>query len=155
MSEMSKPSILVVDDVPQNIMAMKKILESVDAEIVDAIGGNEAINLLSKQEFALVLLDVRMPGMSGFEVARLMRNIDHAKHTPIIFITGNVDSQIREMDGYDAGAVDYISKTTNKDIITSKVKVFVDLFNQKQELRNMRLISEEANKIFLKMNGSK
>lgn len=155
MTGTAKPAILLVDDVPQNIMAMKKILENTEAEIVDAMDGQEALNLLKKQEFALILLDVRMPGMSGYELARLIRNIDHAKSTPIIFITANMDSKIRELDGYEAGAVDYISKTTDKGIVTSKIKVFLDLYNQKMELKNMRLLSEEANKIFLQMNQSK
>jgi len=143
----SPPKILVVDDIPANIVAMKKLLKEAGAEIVEATNGNDALALSIKYEFALILLDVQMPGISGYEVAELMRGAEETKHTPIIFVTANMLDEMNVLKGYDVGAVDYITKPINKEILHGKVNVFLDLYNQNQELRELRIAADHASQM--------
>lgn len=128
------PKILIVDDRPANLYAMEHILSGVDAELFKADSGNEALKLTLHHQFALILLDVQMPGMDGYEVATLLRERDATAAVPIIFVTAlNTDEQ-HAVRGYEAGAVDYVFKPVNPDILKSKVNVFLALYRQHREL---------------------
>jgi signal transduction histidine kinase len=104
-------------------------------EVVTAMSGEEALRCILKQDFAVILLDARMPGMDGFEVARLIRGLERSRHTPIIFLTGAYEDTSSMMRGYEAGAVDYIVKPPRPEILKSKILVFVDLYRKSAALR--------------------
>jgi PAS domain S-box-containing protein len=126
--------ILVVDDHPENVLALTTVLESPDRVIVSAQSGREALRELLKTDFALVLLDVNMPGMDGFETAQLIRGRPASSHTPIIFVTAHHD-EVFASRSYALGAVDYISAPVQPDVLRAKVGVFVELFRKTQENR--------------------
>ncbi|MEW6088017.1 MAG: diguanylate cyclase [bacterium] len=134
-----KVSILVVDDRPENLTALEATLDQPDLKIVKALSGTEALAKLLEEDFALILLDVQMPDMDGFETAKLMRGIDKTKHIPIIFVTAINKDQKYVFRGYESGAVDYIFKPLDPDILKSKVNVFVELYRQKNRLEEINL----------------
>ncbi|HIJ57589.1 MAG TPA: response regulator [Deltaproteobacteria bacterium] len=134
MSEVEKPYILIVDDRPENILALEKALGSLSLNIIKATSGNEALALILKYDFALVILDVQMPGMDGFETAELMRSVNETKHIPIIFATAISKEQKNIFKGYESGAVDYLFKPIEPEILRSKVTIFIDLYMQKRAL---------------------
>ncbi len=146
-------SILIVDDKPENLLALEKILERPGLNIVRATSGNQALGLLLDHEFALVLLDVMMPEMDGFETAELMRGNSETKHIPIIFVTAISKEQRHVFKGYESGAVDYLFKPLDPDILINKVNVFLELHQQHMTLKEMnrelhiaRLEAELANR---------
>ena len=118
------PKILVVDDKPENLLAMGKLLKPVGAEIFKALSGEEALSLVLRHEFALILLDVQMPVMDGFETARFLRDNKSTETIPIIFVTAISKEDRHVTEGYESGAVDYLYKPVNKDILLSKVSCF-------------------------------
>lgn len=129
------PKILIVDDYEANILALKDTISSLGAEIESATSGPKALEMLLNDEYALVLMDVNMPEMDGFETVSLMKKRSKTKHTPVIFVTAvNTDEQ-SALCGYDTGAVDYMYKPLNPDIVINKVRVFLDLYNQQQEIK--------------------
>ncbi len=136
--------ILVVDDRPENLLAIETALKPLDAEIVKAGSGNEALALVLRHHFALVLLDVQMPEMDGFEVAALARDNDETEHVPIIFVTAISKDEEYVFRGYDSGAVDYLFKPLNPDILRAKAQVFLEMYRQKQELQIARREAEAA-----------
>jgi len=151
-----RPKILVVDDTPGNLVAMRRLLARADADIFEASSGNEALALCLDHQFALVLLDVNMPEMDGFEVAQLISEADHLRETPIIFVTAAYADDINRIKGYTSGAVDYIAKPINDVILQSKVKIFLELYRARAllqqaldelSLRNSQLTSEVAERI--------
>ncbi|MDD5758243.1 MAG: response regulator [Desulfobulbaceae bacterium] len=123
--------ILIVDDRPENLHAMQVTLASLGIEILTASSGNEALALMLRHEFALVLLDVQMPGMDGFETATLMQGNQATRDVPIIFVTAINKDQRHVFKGYETGAVDYLFKPLDADILLSKVKVFIKLHQAK------------------------
>ncbi|MBU3915027.1 hybrid sensor histidine kinase/response regulator [bacterium] len=129
--------ILIVDDVPQNLLVLEKYLHSPDITIIKAASGNQALGHVLEYDFALILMDVQMPEMDGFETAELIRQNDSSKHIPIIFITAISKDQKHIFKGYKSGAVDYIFKPFDPDILQSKVSVFIKLHQQKIELENV------------------
>lgn len=131
----TRPKILVVDDTPANLVAMRRLLARVDADIYEAASGNDALALCLDHRFALVLLDVNMPEMDGFEVAQFISDNDGMGETPIIFVTAAYADDINRIRGYTAGAVDYIAKPINDVILQSKVKVFLDLYRARALLQ--------------------
>ena len=135
-------SVLAVDDDARNLMALQGLLGDLPVRVVAARSGEEALRALLKQEFAVILLDARMPGMDGFEVARLIRERERTRHTPIIFLTGAYEDTPSMTRGYEAGAVDYIVKPLRPEILTSKISVFVDLYRKNAAL--MEEIRERA-----------
>jgi diguanylate cyclase (GGDEF)-like protein len=130
----SAPKILVVDDTPANRVAMRRLLARSGAELYEAASGNEALALCLEHEFALILLDVNMPGMDGFEVAALLSEDDQFRETPIIFVTAAYIDDVDRLKGYRHGAVDYIAKPVNDLILQSKVRVFLDLYAARVKL---------------------
>ena len=130
----STPNILIVDDRPENLISLATVLEADDRNIITAGSGSEALKKLLKTPVALVLLDVQMPGMDGFEVAELMSSRKETQSIPIIFLTGISKENKYINRGYKAGAVDYLCKPVNPEVLDHKVSFFVKLYRQKQEL---------------------
>ena len=133
-NEIKKPKILMVDDSPLNLLAIDKVLDKVGAELLKAQSGNEALTLTLEHDFAVILLDVQMPGMDGYEVAEYLRKEEKTRYIPIIFITAIDRNEVYEIKGYESGAVDFIFKPLNENILLSKVKIFLQLYQQKEEL---------------------
>ena len=125
--------LLLVDDLEENLLALEALLKSEGVVCLKARSGDEALELLLVHDVALALLDVQMPGMDGFQLAEFMRGNVKARHIPIIFVTaGSADLQ-RRFRGYEAGAVDFIQKPIEADILRSKAKVFIELYRQRME----------------------
>lgn len=131
----NKVNVLLVDDHPENILVLKATLAPLNLNLVEANSGKEALKFLLEQDFAVILLDVMMPEMDGFETARLIREREKSRHTPIIFITAMFLGDADAFKGYSVGAVDYIMKPFFPEIIRSKVSVFVELFNKSEEIK--------------------
>ncbi len=146
MNKTEKENILIVDDRPENLLALEKLLKRPDLNIIRATSGNDALAMVLEHDFALILLDVQMPDMDGFETAELMRENDETKHIPIIFVTAISKEQKYVFKGYDSGAVDYLFKPLDPDILKSKVNVFLELNKQKTVLKKMNEELRKANK---------
>ena len=128
-------SILLVDDQVENLIALEAVLEPLGQRLVRAQSGEEALSHLLREEYALILLDVQMPNMDGFQTATLIKQREKTRHIPIIFLTA-ISKELHHMfRGYSAGAVDYVIKPFDPMILRSKVQVFVDLYRKEQELR--------------------
>lgn len=132
--------LLIVDDYPENLISMRALLQRQDWQVMTAASGIEALNLLLEHEVDLVLLDVQMPGMDGFEVARLMRGSQRTRLTPIIFLTANEQSQDAVIKGYASGAVDYLFKPFDPQILKPKVQT---LLEQQRNRRALQRLSHE------------
>jgi len=149
MSEIEKVDILVVDDLPEKLLVYQSILEELGENLVTATSGAEALKLVLQRDFAVILLDVYMPQMDGFETAALIRTRKRSSHTPIIFITSYYD-EVRTAKGYAHGAVDYIPAPVEPEILRAKVRVFAELFRMRRQIarqaeeRAQRLAAEEA-----------
>ena len=129
-------AVLLVDDRPENLTALEAVLNHPGLDLVKAQSGNDALRLSLRQDFALVLLDVQMPGMSGFETAELMRSNPKTSHLPIIFVTAGMNDAQLQFKGYELGAVDYLIKPFETHILQSKVKVFCELYRHNRKLEN-------------------
>lgn len=133
-----KFDILIVDDVPVNLALLAKLLKDLDLNVVKANSGQKALELMEEYDFALVLLDIQMPGMDGFETSERMKSNEKTKHVPIIFVTAaNEEKYI--FRGYETGAVDFLFKPVNKHILRSKVSIFLDLYKQKKQLKDLSI----------------
>jgi signal transduction histidine kinase/DNA-binding response OmpR family regulator len=130
------PRILIVDDNAANLIALGAVLRPLGAEIVEANSGQEAIERVEAGGFAVALLDVQMPGMDGFETAAQLRATEHGRDLPILFVTAIARDDRYARKGYAAGAADYITKPYDADVLRARVKAFVDLFRQREELRH-------------------
>jgi signal transduction histidine kinase len=129
---------LLVDDLPENLLALEALLQREGLLCHKATSGEEALELLLVQDMALALLDVQMPGMDGFQLAEFMRGSERTRHIPIIFLTaGSADHQ-RRFRGYEAGAVDFLQKPIEADILRSKAAVFFDLYAQRRRITRQR-----------------
>lgn len=127
-------NILLVDDEPRNLDVLETILQDADYRLVRAASADEALKALIAADFAVIVLDIRMPGTSGFELAQMIKQRKKTQHIPIIFLTAYYQEDEHVMQGYSAGAVDYLSKPCNPAILRSKVAVFVDLFRTSRAL---------------------
>lgn len=128
--------ILIVDDVSANIFSLKLQLKQLDhVELIEATSGEQALSQVLRHEFAVILMDVQMPGMDGFEAAELIRDNQATAHVPIIFVTAISKEEQYVFQGYDIGAVDYLYKPINPVVLRSKLKVFIDLYRQQQQAR--------------------
>ncbi len=135
MSFEPKVNVLLVDDHPENLLALEAILDSLGQNLVRATSGAEALRNLLNQDFAVILLDVQMPDMDGFETAALIRQRERSRHTPIIFVTAFNTSDNMVFKGYSLGAVDYLFKPIEPEILKSKVAAFIDLFQKSAEVK--------------------
>lgn len=145
MNKRDNINILVVDDKAENLLVMESLLDSMNCNIIKATSGNEALSLMLDYDFALVLLDVQMPEMDGFETAELMRSIERTRYIPIIFVTAISKEQKCIFRGYELGAVDYLFKPIESGILKSKIKVFIELHNQR------KIVEEQASLLELKV----
>lgn len=127
-------NILVVDDIEKNLVTMRAVLDRPDLSILSARSGVEALEYLLQNEVALALVDVNMPEMSGFEFAEIIRSNPKTRNIPIIFITAALNEPAHAFHGYKTGAVDYLNKPFNPDVLRSKVDVFVELYRQRKQL---------------------
>jgi len=134
MTEIEKIPILLVDDRPENLTALEALLEDLGLDIFKATSGNEALSLSLKHDFSIVLLDVRMPDMDGFETAELMRANPKTSRLPIIFVTAAMKESEHQFKGYEAGAFDYLLKPIEPTILRSKIMVFCELYQQRRKI---------------------
>ncbi|MEY2496954.1 MAG: hypothetical protein QOD12_510 [Verrucomicrobiota bacterium] len=144
-----KVNILIVDDRPDKLLAHETVLSELNQNLVRATSGKEALRCLLKQDFAVILLDVNMPGMDGFETAALIRQRQRSETTPIIFISAVNDTETHVSRGYSLGAVDYILTPVVPEILRAKIAVFVDLFKKTEQVKRQaeereKFIREQA-----------
>ncbi|MGP4010240.1 response regulator [Streptomyces sp. 4N124] len=132
-----RANILLVDDMEDNLIALEAVLGSLNEPLVRARSGEEAMKALLRQQFALVLLDVRMPGMDGFETAANIKRLDQTKDVPIIFLTGAEDDSGYAFRGYATGAADYLTKPFDPWVLRAKVSVFLDLHRKNRQLERL------------------
>src|SRR5690242_19426644 len=138
-------SILLVDDQPARLLSYETILEPLDQNLVQARSGLEALEKLMREEFAVVLLDVSMPGMDGFETASMIHDHPRFERTPIIFVTGVHVTELDRLKGYKLGAVDYVYIPVVPEILRSKVSVLVELHCKRRELQEANRSLNQAN----------
>lgn len=141
---MSAASILIVDDRPENLLTLEAILHGRGLTLVRANSGREALKAMLDQEFALVLMDIAMPGLDGYETAELMRRNARLRLTPIIFLTANNQAEAQVFRGYSVGAVDYLFKPLVPEVLLSKVSVFVELYHNRQMLKEQAAALKQA-----------
>jgi len=136
--------LLIVDDLPENLMALEALIRDDAWSVHQASSGEEALALLLEHEFALAILDVQMPGMNGFELAELIRGMARTRHLPIVFVSAAGKELDYAFKGYENGAVDFLYKPLDAYAVKSKVQVFVDLYRQRTELRRQLAALEES-----------
>lgn len=138
-----QPNILIVDDQKMNILLLENLLRKVKANILKAYSGKEALELVDGNDFALMIFDVQMPGMDGFELATKVREFENLKSVPIVFVSAIFTDNESVSKGYHTGAVDYLTKPVNPHILISKVEIFLELFRQRQDTLAQKLEMEE------------
>ena len=138
MTQKALPKILIVDDKVENLLALENVLSDLPVTILRASSGKEALSLLLRHDFVVVLLDVRMPEMSGIEAATLMRSHNSTMYTPLIFVSAQDSDELEQLKGYAVGAVDYIIKPINPEILLSKINMFLSLYIQSSELKRQQ-----------------
>jgi PAS domain S-box-containing protein len=136
MNAAAKVNILLVDDRRQNLLALEEVLRSLDQNLIKATSGSEALKYLLKHDAAVILLDVEMPAMDGFQTAALIRDRDKSRHTPIIFLSAISKNDVHVNQGYSLGGVDYIFKPFSPEVLRSKVMTFVEMYKQRLEVHH-------------------
>ena len=134
-TQVSKAKVLLVDDRPENLLALEAILQGLDQELVTAESGEEALKRLLVDDFALILLDVQMPGMDGFETAEHIKRRERTRHVPIVFLTAIDREPHHAFRGYSVGAVDYLAKPFDPWVLRAKVSIFLDLWEKNRQLQ--------------------
>jgi signal transduction histidine kinase/CheY-like chemotaxis protein len=153
----TKPKILIVDDKPENLVALRTILKNLDIQLVEATSGNDALKKTLHHDFALALLDIQMPGMDGYELAKILREAEKTAHLPFIFISAVYTDNADVFKGYEKGAFSFITKPFQPEILINKVKFFIDkhqqeiaLFELNKELKNknkeLSILNDEKEK---------
>ena len=148
----NKVNVLLVDDQPARLLTYESILGELGQNLVRAGSGLEALEKLMKDEFAVVLLDVSMPDMDGFEAATLIHQHPRFEKTPIIFVTGVHISELDRLKGYKVGAVDYVSIPVVPEILRSKVAVLIELYTKRRELQELNRNLAQANERLAQAN---
>lgn len=143
---MEKPKILIVDDRIENLISLEMLLGDFDVTFIRATSGMDALRETQKEDFAMAILDVQMPGMDGYETLSLMRGRKRTKYLPVIFVSAILQSDVHIIRGIETGAVDFIPKPIIPEILVGKVRVFLDLYSQKKELEEVLLRLEENNR---------
>jgi signal transduction histidine kinase len=146
-----RANVLVVDDEPGSLLAMQELLSGPDRNVVAVASGKEALRQILREDYAIILLDVRMPEMDGFETALLIRKLGRSRDTPIVFLTGAIEDE-SVLRGYEVGATDYILKPVDPEILRSKVAVFVDLYGKKALLRSQVQRQKTAERALSRVN---
>src|SRR5580700_11444067 len=134
MSQTEPPKILIVDDQPRNLDVLEAMLGEMECTLVRATSADEALLCLVRHEFAALVLDIKMPGMSGIELATLVKQRKRSEHIPILFLTAHSVDEDDILRGYGVGAVDYLSKPINAAILRSKIGVYVDVYRKTRAL---------------------
>src|SRR5665213_4175676 len=147
-------NILLVDDEPANLLALEAVLESLGQNLVKAHSGEEALRQLIKMDFSVILLDVMMPGMNGFETAKLIRLRDRNRHTPIIFLTAMEHAEKEMFQGYSLGAIDYLVKPFVPAVLRSKVAVLIDIFRKTDEVIQLNDKLSQSREVLKNLNAS-
>ena len=129
---------LLVDDLEENLLSLEALLRRDGLVLLKARSGDEALEFLLQHDIALALVDVQMPGLNGFELAELMRGNERTRRVPIVFVTAGSADRQRRFRGYEAGAVDFIHKPIEPDILRSKAEVFFELYRQRQQIAIQR-----------------
>jgi len=149
----SKPKILIVDDKPENLVALRMVLKDLDIELIEATSGNDALKATLRHDFALALLDIQMPDMDGYELASILREEEKTAHLPFIFISAVYTDNLNVFKGYEKGAFSFIAKPFQPEILINKVSYFIDkhlqefaLFELNKELENKNKELELINK---------
>src|SRR5512136_1963979 len=157
-----KPKILTVDDRAENLYALERLLKNLDVEVIKALSGAAALNMTLEHDFCLAIVDIQMPEMDGYELVELLRSNEDTATLPAIFVSAIYSDEYHHRKGYEAGAVDFMSKPFVPEILLSKVKVFVDLYRQRrtleEEVQRRRQAEEalqEANLALSKANADK
>jgi PAS domain S-box-containing protein len=140
----ARVNVLLVDDRPENLLALEAILEPLDLTLVRALSGADALKSVLQQDFAAILLDVQMPGMNGFETAQIIKSRERSRAIPIIFLTAINKEEAYVFKGYEVGAVDYMFKPFQPDILRSKVAVFVDLHRKQAHIKRQEELLRDA-----------
>jgi signal transduction histidine kinase len=165
----SRPKILVVDDKPPNIYVLEKLLASLDADVLSTTSGFEALAMTLEHDFCLAIVDIQMPEMDGYELVELLRGNPTTADLPVIFVSAIFSDEYHHRKGYEAGAVDFLSKPFTPEILVSKVRVFLDLYNQRMKVaqlaqqneilyeteKNLRQVEEERARELTELNASK
>ncbi len=136
--------VLIVDDLPENLLALRSLIQSDDRTLFQASSADEALSLMLEHEFALAILDVKMPGMNGFELAELMRGTEKTRHIPIIFVSAVGRDMDYAFKGYESGAVDFLHKPLSPFEVRSKVSMFVELYRHRKALSQQLEVLEAA-----------
>ncbi len=134
MDNLSKPRVLIVDDNEKNIVVMKKLLAELPIEVDSVTSGVEALKIVLRHKYAVIYLDVQMPEMDGYEVAEHLSSSEETANMPIVFVTAIYNDEQNILRGYSSGAIDYLSKPINPDLLIAKTKIFVQLFEQQEKL---------------------
>ena len=152
-SSSHQAKVLLVDDRPENLLAMETVLADLGQDLICAGSGSEALRYLLREDVALILLDVQMPGLNGFELAELIRERQRTQRTPIIFISATSRNEQYVFKGYSLGAVDYLTKPIEPEILKSKVRFFTELFRQNQKIKRQAELLEKTNSELDRLNG--
>ncbi|MBA3518836.1 MAG: response regulator, partial [Rhizobiales bacterium] len=147
--------ILAADDDPHNLLALEEILQAPGCEVVLVRSGEEALRQILREDFAVILLDVQMPRMDGYEVAKFIRGRSRSTRVPIIFLTAYSKDELHVFRGYTAGAVDYVFKPIEPIILQSKVAVFVELYRKTEEIRRQSELERDLLLENLRVRGEK
>ena len=147
------PRVLMVDDRPDNLLALEAVLDPLDAQLVRADSGEEALRALLSSDFAVIILDVQMPGMDGFETAQLIKARDKTRNVPIIFLTAISGEAEHHLKGYRSGAVDYVYKPFSPEALRAKVAVFLELWRQGSQLASQRAAIADQLREVERLNG--
>jgi two-component system sensor histidine kinase/response regulator len=157
-----KPEVLIVDDRQENLYILDRMLRALDVEVVQALSGAEALNLTLEHDFCVAIVDIQMPEMDGYQLVALLRSNADTATLPVIFVSAIYSDEYHHRKGYEAGAVDFMSKPFVPEILLSKVKVFVDLYRQRRTLeeeiqrrRQAEAALQEANLALYKLNVDK
>jgi len=157
-----KPEVLIVDDRQENLYTLDRMLRALDVEVVQALSGAEALNLALERDFCVAIVDIQMPEMDGYQLVELLRSNADTSTLPVIFVSAIYSDEYHHRKGYEAGAVDFMSKPFMPDILLSKVKVFADLYRQRRALeeevqrrRQAEAALQEANLALSKLNADK
>jgi signal transduction histidine kinase/DNA-binding response OmpR family regulator len=135
-----KAAVLIVDDKPENLYVLAKLLNSLDVEVVQALSGFEALNLALAHDFCVAIVDIQMPGMDGYELVELLRSNAETATLPVIFVSAIFSDEYHHRKGYEAGAVDFMSKPFTPEILLSKIRIFVELYQQRRALQQANII---------------
>lgn len=149
----SRPEILIVDDKPQNLFALEKLLRKLEVEVIQTTSGPEALGLTLEHDFCLAIVDVQMPEMDGYEFVELLRGNPGTASLPVIFVSAVYSDEYHHRKGYDAGAVDFLSKPFVPEILLSKAKVFLELYHQRVKLQELVNELNSKNEALVQVTG--